>query len=103
VFFPGGWWLAACPNDTPAGCLLANDAADERAVNIVYLGVVPACRGQGLGAAMLRQAESVARRRGKLALTLAVDARNTYAQRLYVRAGFVQVARRVVYAACGAV
>ena len=100
VFCPAGWCIAYAPDGTPAGCLLVNDVADERASNVVYLGVVPACRGQGLAAAMLRRAESVARARDKLAITLAVDTRNTYAHSVYLRAGFVQVAERSVYAAC---
>ncbi|MCK4601123.1 MAG: GNAT family N-acetyltransferase, partial [Phycisphaerae bacterium] len=103
VFCPGAWWIVDTSDGAPAGCILANDVADERTVNVVYLGVVPACRGQGLAAAMLQHARSIARARGKLALTLAVDTRNTYAHRVYVRAGFVPVARRGAYAACATV
>jgi len=103
VFCPGAWWIVDTPTGAPAGCLLVNDIVDERTANVVYLGVVPACRGKGLAAAMLQHAQSIARARGKLALTLAVDTRNTYAHTVYVREGFVHVARRGAYAACATV
>ena len=103
VFSPTTWWIVDAPDGGPAGCLLVNDVANERIANIVYLGVLPASRGLGLGRTMLRHAQSVARQRDKLALTLAVDTRNTYAHNTYLREGFVQTFRRTVYVACAPV
>jgi len=100
VFCPSTWWLVETPEGNSAGCLLMNDVTNEAAANIVYLGVVPACRGRRLATAMLQHAKSVARKRGKLALTLSVDTRNTYALNAYLSSGFVHVSRRVIHVAC---
>ncbi len=100
VFSSATWWIIDAPDGTPAGCLLLNDVAGQRTTNIVYLGAVPAFRRQGLARAMLAHAQSIARAAGQLALTLAVDTRNTPAHQAYLQAGFIHVSKRVVYALC---
>ena len=96
VFRPQSWWIVQ-QHGAAAGCVVVNDTAMEDAFEVVYLGVVPAFRGRGIGRAMLRRAAAAARAEGRSALTLAVDARNHYAVSLYEKAGFEVLQRRVTY------
>lgn len=97
-FTPESWWLVhlAGGGHSPAGCVLVNDV-DVTTAELVYLGVVPACRGRGLGAAMVQGAAAQVRRRGTQAMTLAVDVENIYARRIYERLGFVETQRRLAH------
>ncbi|MHC4563190.1 MAG: GNAT family N-acetyltransferase [Planctomycetota bacterium] len=95
-FCPQTWWVVY-DGDTPAGCCLVNDNTGDNTANVVYLGVAPACRGRQIGRAMVRHATTVSHQRGRAAVTLAVDSRNTYAQRLYAAEGFAAKDRRSVY------
>jgi len=61
-------------------------------INII--AVVPERRGQGLGTALLKEAEARARDSGRPGLALVVAASNTGAARKYQRAGFREQARR---------
>ncbi|MFB3894157.1 MAG: GNAT family N-acetyltransferase [Phycisphaerae bacterium] len=97
VFRPANWWLAM-RDDRPGGCILANDYPLTGNTDVVYLGVTPEFRGQGLAATMLRRACRFARWRGLSALTLAVDAANAPAIRIYQSQGLRAVQRRVTYA-----
>ena len=87
VFCPQTWWIVDV-DDRAAGCCLVNDTSDPSAGMIVYLGVAAPLRGRGLGRTMIRHVADVATRRGKSALTLAVDLRNTYALNVYRAEGF---------------
>lgn len=58
---------------------------------IVTIGVGEGWRGQGIGTALLKQAEEYANERGKPYLTLEADLINEAAIRLYRRLGFVTV------------
>lgn len=73
---------------------LENLAAGTWYANI--LGVYPAARGQGIGAAMLERAEAFARETGASGNSVIVFAGNEGAGRLYRRAGYREVARRPV-------
>ena len=97
IFTPQSWWIAR-KDGSPAGCILVNDSRSATTAEIVYAGVVPSFRGHGIGRALVRKAASQARRRGLDAITLAVDARNRFARRLYRREGFMETDRRVAYA-----
>jgi len=101
IFRPGSWFLPLRDGEC-VGCVLVNDSAGrtDRA-EVVYLGVRPAWRRQGMGRAMLRHALIDAARRGRQRVTLAVDTRNTPAVRLYHGEGFRQTDRRDVYIRVG--
>ena len=99
TFCPETWWIAE-QSGRPAGCILLNDSAVHRgAMDVVYMGVVSGYRGGGLGRAMIRHAARAARRRGRSFLTLAVDADNVYAKRIYDGEGFREIDRRIAYIA----
>ena len=98
VFCPEAWWIVACGDQAaPAGCILVNDSVKAPSADIVYMGVVPEFRRQGLAAAMLERAVAGASERNREAITVAVDSRNHYAIRVYEQSGFVEIHRRLAY------
>lgn len=90
-------WFLARADGRPVGVLLLDPGAEPRAIELNYLGLVPAFRGRGWGDVLVRGALLAAAGDGAAALTLSVDARNAPARRLYERHGFREVGRRVVY------
>ena len=95
-FDPRLWHLlCADGHDEPLGVLLLARSARSEALELVYLGVAPQARGQGLGGLMMRQALAVAGASGCGLLSLAVDARNAPALKLYYRSGMSRVCTRV--------
>lgn len=97
VYHPESWWIATW-SGAPAGCLLLNDNPLSGAADVVYLGVAPEFRGRGLGRAMILHAAKDIRRRGYGNMTLAVDAANPYALRIYQSVGFKPLFSRDAYA-----
>jgi ribosomal-protein-alanine N-acetyltransferase len=83
-----------------AGLLIARKAADE--AEILTFGVSPACRGAGLGRALLAEAVSILRDAGAKRLVLEVEDGNEVALRLYRALGAVPVGRRPGYYEHGA-
>jgi len=95
-FRPDWWWLAFRRGE-PAGCVLVNEANTCRAADVVYMGVVPSHRRKGLGRAMLRRAQRTAFQEGFRDVTLAVDAQNEAARRLYETEGFQRTAAKLAF------
>lgn len=89
-------WELALVADAPAGCILLSEVGDDL-LEVVYMGVVPAWRGRGVGDLLLRRALWHARARRRARVTLVVDERNAPALRAYARLQFRSVAERVVY------
>jgi GNAT superfamily N-acetyltransferase len=83
--------------DEPVGiatCFVGFSTFTARSlVNVHDLAVLPAHRGRGIGAALLRAVEDKARALGCARLTLEVLDGNARAQRVYANAGFVGGAR----------
>ncbi len=95
-FDPRLWHLLyADGHDEPLGVLLLARSARSDAMELVYLGIAPHARGQRLGEVMMRQALAVAHASGCGLLSLAVDAKNAPALKLYYRAGMSRVCSRV--------
>jgi len=95
-FDPRLWHLLCAEgHDEPLGVLLLARSARSDALELVYLGINPAARAQGLGELMMRQALAVAAASGCGLLSLAVDARNAPALKLYYRSGMSRVCTRV--------
>jgi len=82
-------------NGTPAGFALLRLAGGE--AEIVTIGVRPACRGRGAGAALLDDLTTRARAAGASALLLEVAVDNTAAIALYQGRGFASHGRRARY------
>jgi len=92
--FDPDFWLVAVADSEPAGTLLLSHTPERSSYEVVYMGLLPGWRGRGYGGALLRRAVELAREQAAAVLTLAVDARNTPARRLYRRFGFREVCRR---------
>lgn len=91
-FNPATWEVLRLAG-RPAGCILLNEVGPTQS-EIAYLGVTPAFRGRGLGAALLARGLHHARRIGSAQVAVVFDVRNAAAQRLYARCGFVPTAAR---------
>ncbi|MCA2212307.1 GNAT family N-acetyltransferase [Jidongwangia harbinensis] len=83
--------LATVPGVGDAGFLLAESD------RIAQVGVVPAARGAGVGAALVREALRRMRAGGAVRASLEVNVNNP-AGRLYRRLGFIPAGRRARYA-----
>jgi ribosomal-protein-alanine N-acetyltransferase len=81
--------------DEPIGMLLAWVVGEE--AEILTMGVTPARRGAGTGAALLDSALEAARLAGAVAVFLEVREDNRAAQALYAGAGFAEAGRRRGY------
>ncbi|NLF31344.1 MAG: GNAT family N-acetyltransferase [Planctomycetes bacterium] len=96
VFRPDLWTLALVDGQ-PAGVVLLNQNATQNVAEIVYMGVAKAFRGRGLGRALLARAAQLAAADRFGAISLAVDASNHFARKIYDDAGFVEASRRLAY------
>ena len=91
----GGFGFVAWAGDDPAGFVLARDLGGE--VEILSLGVLPARRQRGIGAALVAAVAEAAGRRFCRSIVLEVGVDNHAARRLYSASGFTQVGRRPRY------
>ena len=79
-------WLLATSQGQPVGALIGRVWEDRGWVD--YLGILPPCRGRGIGAALLRRSFATFAGHGARRVILNVDAENTTgATALYERAG----------------
>jgi ribosomal protein S18 acetylase RimI-like enzyme len=90
-------WLLARLDGRDVGCLLVADHSQQQQLELVYLGVVPQARGQGLGRALTRHAQWLARQAGRTRVVLAVDAANQPALGGYRACGFAAWDQRSVF------
>ena len=100
AYRPEAWWIIR-QGGVEAGCILVNDYPAAGSCEVVYMGVSSQMRGNGYGAAMLRKSARAARWRGLDTMTLAVDAANVPARKVYEREGFASRDRRITYALIG--
>jgi ribosomal-protein-alanine N-acetyltransferase len=94
--------LGAVPHivAAPSGILIARRAADE--AELLTIGVTPACRGTGLGRALLERAIADLSASGATRLFLEVAEGNNTARALYQSVGATSVGRRPGYYESGA-
>lgn len=98
VFHPELWFLFR-RTGRPAGIVLLNELNSQspNGTELVYMGLVPAARGQRLARHVLQYAMRQARAAGFRSMLLAVDAANPPALRLYQGLGFRETMRRVAF------
>ncbi|MEA1677597.1 GNAT family N-acetyltransferase [Nitrospirillum sp. BR 11163] len=92
---PGVAALIAQDEHEPLGMALIRTVVDE--AEILTIGVTPAARERGLGAALTQACADTAAADGAAALYLEVAETNTPARRLYAATGFEPVGRRANY------
>ena len=93
--FDPRFWFVLTDGSAPLGVLLLNRVPRTDAAELVYFGLAPQARGRGLGDMMLRQGMWAVRQMNLARLTLAVDARNTPALKLYYRHGLQRVGSKI--------
>jgi ribosomal protein S18 acetylase RimI-like enzyme len=86
--FDPGRWLIARQAGEDVGCLLLADHPRRQDMELAYLGVTPASRGNHWGFQIVRHAQWLARLAGRQRLLLIVDEANLPARRMYAEAGF---------------
>jgi ribosomal protein S18 acetylase RimI-like enzyme len=93
--FDPQYWFLLSEGQTPQAVLLLSKVPRTEGVELVYLGLAPEARGRGVGDVLVRQALWAVRQMNLSLLSLAVDAQNAPALRLYHRHGFVQVGSKL--------
>ncbi len=91
----GSWAQLIRDETTTLGFNLCRRAGPE--AELLLVGVVPSCRGRGIGAALVQAAFDAVNGLGIETMFLEVRDGNRAAQQLYERAGFVAVGRRRDY------
>lgn len=90
-------WLLGRVQDKPVGVLLLTRVPSQRALELVYMGVVPEARGHGYGRRFVEVAIEQAVREGSEYLVLAVDRCNHFALKTYQALGFTETDRRLAW------
>lgn len=96
-FDPGQWLAYFDEQGQPIAVLLLAEVAHGSGLELVYLGVAKAYRGQRIGSALMRYAVSEAARLHGERIYLAVDDRNDPAVRLYTGMGFRATTRKIAF------
>ena len=91
-------WTVLQVDGRDAGAALLQQGSSGDTVELCYLGLAKWARGKGFGALLLDEALAKASKLPERLVTLAVDERNTPAERLYRSRGFRTVARRRAFA-----
>jgi ribosomal protein S18 acetylase RimI-like enzyme len=88
---------ASAPPPEPLGVLLLSHVARTDALELVYLGLTPQARGRGFGQRLMRLALATTLRANLRRLTLAVDAKNAPALKLYYANGMQRLTARAAF------
>ncbi len=94
TFDPQDWFLVLHGN-LPVAVLLLATTHQADGMELVYLGLAPSVRGYGLGNYLMQVAEARVCAKKLDKLSLAVDATNAPALKLYYRHGLKQVTSKV--------
>ncbi len=89
-------WCFVRSDDCDVGCLLLADHKQRDRCEMVYMGLVPEARGNGLGRQIVAHAMKMARKMGRVQMVLGVDAHNDPAVSVYASARFNEQHRRSV-------
>lgn len=81
-------WRIVYREGREVGCLMLADHRAMDQVELVYMGIVPAARGLGLGATLVGEALRITAQLGRKCVVLAVDCANRPALDVYLRCGF---------------
>jgi mycothiol synthase len=87
-------WFMLCEDQTPVGAVLLSKVLRSDVTELVYLGLVPQRRRHGLADILMRRAAAVAHASKHGRLSLAVDAGNLPALKLYWRHGMQVIGRK---------
>lgn len=88
-------WIVARESGVARGLCLINGPADGGSAELVYLGLAREARGRGIARLLLAHGLRACGESRTSSVTLAVDARNAPARRLYDSLGFRRTSSRV--------
>jgi len=88
-------WFILCEEQTPVGAVLLSKVLRTDVTELVYLGLIPQRRGHGLADILMRRAAAMAMASKHGRLSLAVDAGNVPALKLYWRHGMQVIGRKL--------
>lgn len=88
-------WLLLLEHGQPVAVLLLSRSPHSDGVELVYLGLAPEARGRGIGDLMMQIAFAQVAADQRMQLSLAVDAQNNPALKLYYRHGMHRVSSRI--------
>ena len=91
-------WLIGSSEGKDRAVVLVNDRPSDGACELVYMGLVPEARGNGLGRDLARVAAWQTAMAGRDRLVVGVDRANRPARSVYQSIGFDFLAKRAVYA-----
>ena len=94
VFSPDLWFCLVV-EDQPIAVMLMNRIPQQRAIELVYLGVRKDWRRRGIGKQLVQFGLEQSQRGTATSMVLAVDESNQPAKALYQRLGFVAGARKL--------
>jgi ribosomal protein S18 acetylase RimI-like enzyme len=94
IFDPRDWMLLR-RDDEPIAVLLLSKTHQGDAMELVYLGLVPEARGHGLANHLMQVAEARVCARKIRKFSLAVDAKNAPALKLYYKHGMAKITTKV--------
>jgi mycothiol synthase len=89
------FWFLLTDHEVACGVVLLSRVSRAENAELVYLGLVPAARGRGIADLLMRQALCASRQMNLGRLTLAVDALNAPALKLYFRHGMQRVGSKI--------
>ena len=84
-------WLLLCEGDRPVGVLLVASTGHDGIMELIYTGLLPEARRRKLGEILIRQAMALVVSEKQERLSLAVDAKNVPALKLYYRNGLSRI------------
>ncbi len=90
------WWILR-RGERDVGCLILADHPVYRQLELLYMGIVPSCRGRGWGILVSRGARHIAAALGRDRVVLAVDHGNSPALQTYEKAGYRITETRRLY------
>lgn len=91
------YWKTLYSKDEPVGCVLVAIHQKLEIAELVYMGLIPSARGNGLGKVLLAEAERMTLQQGLQQLVIGVDGANAPARRIYENAGYGVWEQKQVY------
>jgi ribosomal protein S18 acetylase RimI-like enzyme len=95
IFDPAHWLLLVEAQRPVGVLLLASSGRDQGLMELVYLGLSPESRGRRLAELLVKQAFAIALASKHPRISLAVDAKNVPALKLYYRHGMNRIASKI--------
>jgi ribosomal protein S18 acetylase RimI-like enzyme len=95
VFDPSHWLVLVEAERAVGVLLMASSGRDQALMELVYLGLSPESRGRKLAELLVKQAFAIALASNHPRISLAVDAKNVPALKLYYRHGMNRVASKI--------